>query len=331
MADPVTTRLALGCAQLGNLYEQRTDEQAHAILQAAWDVGIRHFDTAPHYGLGLSERRLGEFLREKPRDQFTVSTKIGRLLVPYRSGAALLDDEGFAVPAAYRRVWDFSAAGVSSCLDASLTRLGLGHVDTVFIHDPEHGHEHQALTDAADTLASLREQGIIRSFGVGTKDVALLNRFLRETGLDTIMIAGRYTLLDQSALDELLPACLERGVTVFNAAIFNSGILAKPGPAPTTPFQYAPPPPAVLAKATAISAACTSHHTSLPAAAIAFAAAHPAVSTLVVGADDAQQVRANSRLLASPPPAALWDQLVAEDLLRADAPTPRPLDHRPAT
>lgn len=324
MADPVTAvRLALGCAQLGNLYAPRTDAQARAILEAAWDVGIRHFDTAPHYGLGLSERRLGGFLRDKPRDQFTVSTKVGRLLVADPGGAGRLDAEGFAVPAAHRRVWDFSAAGVRAGLDASLERLGLDRVDTVLIHDPAGEHVQAALKSAAPALAELRDEGAIRSFGAGTRDIAVLTRFVRETAADTVMLAGRYTLLDQSAQDELLPACLERGVSVLNAAIFNSGILARNAPGALARFEYTPAPPEVLEKAAAIAAACTSHGTTLPAAAMAFAAAHPAVTALVVGADDARQVRANQALFASTPSAALWHDLVAAGLLRADAPLPR--------
>jgi D-threo-aldose 1-dehydrogenase len=324
MADAMTeTRLALGCAQLGNLYSPRTDQQARAILEAAWDVGVRHFDTAPHYGLGLSERRLGDFLREKPRDQFTISTKVGRLLVPDFGGAGRLDSEGFVVPAAFRRVWDFSAAGVRASLDASLQRLGLDRVDTVLIHDPEtREHVHQALTAAAPALARLQDDGVIRSFGVGTKDAALLTSFVQITDIDTIMLAGRYTLLDQSGLDGLLPACLERGVSVLNAAIFNSGILALPEPDAASHFEYGEPPRSILNRAAEIAAICRVHQTTLPAAAVAFAASHPAVSTLVVGADDAQQVRANSELLASAPPAALWTELISRGLIRADAPLP---------
>jgi D-threo-aldose 1-dehydrogenase len=305
---------------LGNLYQQHTDEQARAILEAAWDVGIRHFDTAPHYGLGLSERRLGQFLRGKPRAEFTVSTKVGRLLVPDPKGAARLDTEGFVVPGAYRRVWDFSAAGVRASLEASRQRLGLERVDTVLIHDPDDGDARQALTSAAPELARLRAVGIIGSFGAGTKDVGLLARFVRETHADTVMIAGRYTLLDQSALDELLPACLLRGVRVLNAAIFNSGILAQSGPVSAAPFEYAAPPKQILDRAAAIAARCAAHGTTLPAAAMAFAAAHPAVSALVVGADNAEQVRANATLIASPPPPELWNDLLAEGLVRLDAP-----------
>jgi D-threo-aldose 1-dehydrogenase len=325
MADAMTeARLALGCAQLGNLYSPRTDAQARAILEAAWDRGFRHFDTAPHYGLGLSERRLGDFLREKPRDQYTVSTKVGRLLVPDFGGAGRLDSEGFAVPAAFRRVWDFSAAGVRASLTASLERLGLDRVDTVLIHDPEtHEHVHQALTAAAPALARMQDDGVIRSFGIGTKDVALLTSFVQITDIDTIMLAGRYTLLDQSALDGLLPACLERGVNVLNAAIFNSGILARPEPDAASHFEYGAPPRSILNKAAEIAAVCRAHHTSLPAAALSFAASHPAVSTLVLGADDAQQVRANSDLLRAAPPGGLWRELISRGLIRDDAPLPQ--------
>ncbi|HTJ69914.1 MAG TPA: aldo/keto reductase [Actinospica sp.] len=326
MADSVNARLALGCAQLGNLFETRTDAHARAILEAAWETGIRHFDTAPHYGLGLSERRLGAFLRTKSRDQFTVSTKVGRTLVPDPDRAGQCDGEGFRVPADHRRVWDFSGAGVLGCLEASRERLGLDHIDTVLIHDPPDDHVDQAIKQAAPVLEDLRREGVIHSFGVGTKDVELLERFVRETNTDTIMLAGRYTLLDQSALDSLLPACLERGVGVLNAAIFNSGILAQPFPGATTHFEYGSAPGTVLRTAQAIAAVCAAHHTSLPAAAMAFAAAHPAVAMLVVGADDARQVRSNDTMLKTPPTPALWNDLVARSLIRADAPLPRTAD-----
>ncbi|MFC4245201.1 aldo/keto reductase [Gryllotalpicola reticulitermitis] len=318
---PATPRLALGCAQLGNLYHERSDVAAWALLDAAWAAGVRHFDTAPHYGLGLSERRLGEFLRTKPRSAFTVSTKVGRMLVPNPGGANQIDDEGFVVPATLRREWDFSADGVRASLEASLERLGLDHVDTVLIHDPN-DHANTAIAAAAPTLLRLRDEGVVESVGVGNRDTALLTRFVRDTGIDVVMLAGRYTLLDQSALDELLPTCLHQGVAVLNAAVFNSGVLAERRPSDDAHFEYDVAPTAVVERAREIARLCERHDTSLPAAALAFSGAHPAVRELVVGADNEQQVRRNAELLASPPPPKFWGELVGHGLIRADAPLP---------
>lgn len=311
----------LGCAQLGNLYKARSDEEAAAILQSAWDSGVRDFDTAPHYGLGLSEQRLGAFLRDKPRDAYTVSTKVGRLLVPNASGSDRLDDEGFVVPATMRRVWDFTAAGVRASLEESLTRMGLDYVDTALIHDPNEFPE-QALHQAVPALRRLHEEGLVRSVGVGNRDTALLTRFVHSSGVDTVMLAGRYTLLDQSALDELFPACLVHDVTVSNAAVFNSGILAHDHPDSGARFDYAAAPAAVLKQAQQLAAICERHGTPLPAAALAFSAAHPVVGSVVVGADDAEQARRNAELLRSPPPASFWDDVRSAHLIRPDAPLP---------
>jgi D-threo-aldose 1-dehydrogenase len=319
VADAVKTPvLAVGCAQLGNLYQARTDAEAEAILAAAWETGVRHFDTAPHYGLGLSERRLGAFLRGKTRAEFTVSTKVGRLLVPSPETADRPDDEGFAVPADRRQVWDFSAAGVRASLDASRERLGLDRIDTVLVHDPNE-HAEQARTEAVPALVALRERGVIDSVGVGNRDTALLTRFVTETGIDVVMLAGRHTLLDQTAMDTLFPACARRGVPVLNAAVFNSGVLADPEPADDARFEYAAADPDVLDRARRLAALCRRHGTTLPAAALAFAAAHPVVSMIVVGADNAEQVRTNTALLATPPPRSFWTALAATGLVRAGA------------
>ncbi|MEJ3749990.1 aldo/keto reductase [Actinomycetes bacterium KLBMP 9797] len=315
-------RLGLGCAQLGNLYREIDDATAAATVAAAWDAGIRYFDTAPHYGLGLSERRLGATLSAYPRVDFVVSTKVGRRLVPDPGGAGRRDSEGFAVPADHRRVWDFSTDGVRRQLDDSLARLGLDRVDLVLIHDPEE-HAEVALAHAYPALHDLRDQGVIRWVGVGSKDAEVLHRFARDTDVDAVMIAGRYTLLEQPALDALLPACQRRGVRAVLAGVFNSGLLAEDRPHAGLPYEYGAAPPAVLDRARALAATCARHGTSLPAAAIAFAAAHPAVASVVLGAQHPDQVRRNAALAAAdPPPKELWADLVAEGLLRPDAPVP---------
>ncbi|MEU4677655.1 aldo/keto reductase [Micromonospora sp. NPDC023737] len=316
------SRVGLGCAQLGNLYTPIGAADATATVRAAWDCGIRYFDTAPHYGLGLSERRLGDALRALPREAYAISTKVGRLLVPDRSGADRQDPEGFLVPADQRRVWDFTADGVRRSLEASLIRLGLDRIDVVLIHDPE-GHQAPALEQAYPALHELRAQGVIGAVGVGSKQSQVLHRFVTETDVDAVMVAGRYTVLEQFALDDLLPECQRRGVSVLNSGIFNSGLLAVPDPQPGLPYEYAAVPDAVLARARAIAAVCARYGTTLPAAALAFAAAHPAVATVVVGAHDPAQVRRNATLAAAqPPPGEFWADLVAEGLLRPDAALP---------
>ncbi|MER7889956.1 aldo/keto reductase [Micromonospora sp. NPDC094482] len=317
-------RLGLGCAQLGNLYTPIGEADAIATVAAAWDSGIRYFDTAPHYGLGLSERRLGDALRALPRPAYTVSTKVGRLLVPERSGGGRRDPEGFDVVADHRRVWDFTADGVRRSLDASLIRLGLDRIDLVLIHDPE-DHQTPALAQAYPALHELRAQGVIGAIGAGSKQWQVLRRFVTETEVDAVMVAGRYTLLEQPALDTLLPECEQHGVSVLNAGVFNSGLLAVPRPHAGLPYEYADVPAAVLDRARAIAEVCARHGTSLPAAALAFAAAHPAVAAVVVGAHGPDQVRRNAALSAAAPPTGdFWSELIAEGLLRPDAPLPAP-------
>jgi D-threo-aldose 1-dehydrogenase len=307
----------LGCAQLGNLFHAISDDDAFELLDTAWDLGVRWFDTAPHYGLGLSEQRLGAFLRTKPRHEFTVSTKVGRLLVPNPAGGHDRDDEGFDVPATFRRDWDFSASGVLRSLEASRERLGLDSIDVVLIHDPL-DHAAAAIAEAYPALDSLRADGSVRAIGVGTRDTGVLTRFVEETGIDVVMLAGRYTLLDQTALDELFPACARRGVWVLNAGVFNSGVLASPEPSTGATFEYAAAPAGILDRALAIARVCTEHGTSLPAAALAFARAHPVVASIVVGAATAAQARENHALIEAPPPLALWSALVERHLLPSD-------------
>jgi D-threo-aldose 1-dehydrogenase len=306
----------LGCAPLGNLYQAVADEEASALLEAAWDAGIRWFDTAPHYGLGLSERRLGAFLRTKPRHEFTVSTKVGRLLVPNPSGAPERDPEGFDVPADQRRVWDFSGNGVIASLEASLERLGLEAIDVALIHDPTE-HIETAIGEAVPALAELRDTGAIGAVGVGTRDTAALTRFVTETRIDTLMLAGRYTLLDQSAVDTLFPACLEHGVSVLNAGVFNSGVLALVTPDDAAPFEYSAAPAEVIHRARQIADVCATFDTTLPAAAMAFARSHPAIEAVAVGAANARQLRENRALVDAPPPPALWDELVRRGIAPA--------------
>ncbi|MEV6001510.1 aldo/keto reductase [Streptomyces griseomycini] len=314
------TRLALGCAGLGNLFHPVTDEAALATVEAAWEAGIRTFDTAPHYGLGLSERRLGAALRGRPRETYTVSTKVGRLLVPNPEGGSGDDlDHGFAVPAAHRRVWDFTADGVLRSLEASLDRLGLDRVDVALLHDPD-DHAEQALREAYPALERLRAEGVVGAIGVGMNQSALPARFLRETDIDVVLLAGRYTLLDQDGLAELLPEAAARGRSVVVGGVFNSGLLTAPRPGAT--YDYAPAPRPVLDRALRLLEVTERHGVPLRAAALCFPFGHPAVASVLTGARSPEEVRDTIEQLRRPIPDALWDELRAEGLLAPGTPVP---------
>jgi D-threo-aldose 1-dehydrogenase len=315
-AVPVST-LGFGGAPIGNLFTAVPDEDAAASVRAAWDCGVRYFDTAPHYGLGLSERRLGRALRDRPRDSYTVSTKVGRLLEPNAGAGG--DDlaEGFAVPATHHRVWDFSRDGVLRSLEASLDRLGLDRVDVLLLHDPD-DHWEQAAGEAYPALAELRAAGVVGAIGVGMNQSAMLTRFVRETDVDVVLVAGRYTLLEQRALADLLPACEQRGVSVVCAGVFNSGLLAGGGT-----YNYGAAPPEVRERAGRLAAVCARHGVTLPAAALRFPLGHPAVVGVLVGVRSAAEIEQHGQALAAPPPPAdLWAELRAEGLLAPDAPVP---------
>ncbi|UUU19839.1 aldo/keto reductase [Streptomyces sp. DSM 40750] len=316
--DVRVTELAYGAAGIGNLYRPVPDEEAAAAIDAAWDAGIRTFDTAPHYGLGLSERRLGAALRDRPRDTYTVSTKVGRLLVPADGDG---DDlaHGFAVPANLRRVWDFSADGVRRSLEASLDRLGLDRVDIVLLHDPD-DHAEQALDEAYPALEQLRAEGVVGAIGVGMNQSELPARFLRETDIDVVLLAGRYTLLEQEGLAALLPEAAARGRSVLIGGVFNSGLLTDPKPGAT--YDYAPVPEPVLERALRLKAVTERHGVPLRAAALRFPLGHPAVASVLTGARSPDEVHDTVEQFRRPVPAALWDDLSAEGLLTTEAPVP---------
>jgi D-threo-aldose 1-dehydrogenase len=296
------SRLGFGGGPIGNLFSEVSDEDAAGALAAAWDAGIRYFDTAPHYGLGLSERRTGEFLRTRPRHEFVVSTKVGRVLEPFDGGG---DDlaHGFAVPATHRRAWDFSADGVKRSLESSLERLGLDRVDVVYAHDPDE-HWEQAISEAVPALLELRDQGVVGAVGVGMNQWPMLARFVREADLDVVLLAGRYTLLDRSGAP-LLELCAERGVTVVAAGVFNSGLLAAPTANAT--YDYRAAPPGLVERAREIARACERHGVPLTRAALRFPLRHPAVASVLLGMRTAAEVRANTDDTAVP--AELWREL----------------------
>lgn len=309
------TPLGFGAAPIGNLFSAVGEADAAATVDAAWSAGLRFFDTAPLYGHGLSERRLGAALRARPRDELVVATKVGRLLDPH----VVTDDDGFVdtPPVGWR--YDFSYDATLRSLDASLERTGLERIDVLHVHDPD-DHAEDALRGAFPALRKLRDAGVVRAIGAGMNQSALLARFVREAGVDCVLLAGRYTLLEQPALDDLLPLCVERGVGVIAGGVFNSGLLADPSP--HAMYDYHPAPPAEVERARRLADVCARHGVDLKAAALRFPLAHPAVACVLTGARTVDEVAENARLFAAPIPLALWDDLRRERLIDDAAPTP---------
>jgi D-threo-aldose 1-dehydrogenase len=310
--------LSLGTAPLGNLFAPVAEEDAAAAVRSALEAGLTYVDTAPHYGLGLAERRLGRLLAGLPRDRFVVSTKVGRLVRPLAPGETA-DPEGFADTPPAKRVWDFSGDGVRRSLEESLERLRLERLDIILVHDPD-DHEREAYEQAFPALAELRDQGAVTAIGAGMNQAEMLTRFVRDLDLDVVLVAGRYSLLDQGALAELLPTCAARGTAVVVGGVFNSGLLADPRPGAT--FDYAPAAPELVDRAVRLAEVCARHGTSLRAAALAFPFGHPAVTSVLVGARSAAEVEDAVTSFERPVPDALWADLVASGLLPDHVPTP---------
>ncbi|GAA3557564.1 aldo/keto reductase [Microlunatus spumicola] len=302
------TEIGFGGAQLGNLPQALDDEVALAALEAAWDHGIRYFDTAPHYGLGLSERRIGQALAGRPRSEFVVSTKVGRRLVPTPERAGERDPE-FDVPASHERVRDYSRDGVRRSLDDSMARLGLDHVDIVYVHDPDDEYAETAYTQAIPALIELRDQGVVGAVGVGMKHPEGPAEAIRRTDLDVVMVAGRYSVLEQQALTELLPLALERGVGYVAAGVFQSGLLSRPRPSEGLTYDHGPVPPGLLARVNALADLAERHGVQLPDMAVQFPLRHPAVVSVPLGVRTADEVAENDRRCAVPIPEELWAEL----------------------
>jgi len=310
--------LGYGAANVGNLYRAMSDADAQELLDAAWNAGLRYFDTAPHYGLGLSERRLGKFLADKPRSEFIVSTKVGRLLRPNPHGAGQSDlDHDFAVPTDQKRVWDFSSDGIRSSLAESLRRTGLDRFDVVYLHDPERHDLQLGIERAIPALVGLREDGVVDRIGVGSMTTAALLACVRTGSLDLAMVAGRYTLADQSALPELVPACREYGVGIVNAAVFNSGLLATDSPGSDARYDYAAVPAGLLRRVQRIAEFCREAGVSLAAAALQFSLRDPVVRSVVVGGSSPQQISQNVARLHEVIPVELWQRLTEQELIVA--------------
>ena len=318
------TLLGLGTAPVGGLYEPVSEDDAVALVERAWELGVRYFDTAPLYGYGFSERTLGRVLRTKPRGEFILSTKVGRLVrrkgeIP--PGSDVDRGQGSNWPAAgdARAIFDFSADGVRRSIDESLGRLGLDRIDVAYIHDPD-AHWEAAIAEAYPTLHRLREDGVLGAIGAGMNQSAMLARFAREGDFDQFLLAGRYTLLDQEALPDLLPLCVKNGISIAIGGAMNSGILADPRPG--SRFNYVAAPPKILERARRLREICDHHRVPIRAAAAQFPLAHPAVSSLVVGVKSIAHLEEYPALLAEPIPAALWAELKSLELVPADAPTP---------
>ncbi len=312
----MVTRLGLGTAPLAGLYRAVREEDALPVIEAAWEAGIRFFDTAPLYGYGLGEQRTGKVLRGKPRKEFTLATKVGRLLradVPPEPGQSF-----FGTPPV-NPVFDFSYDGVMRSVEESRERLGIERLDILHIHDPDH-HFVDALQGAYRALDELRAQGVIGAVGAGMNQAEMLTRFAEEADFDCFLLAGRYTLLDQVALKELLPTCARRGVAVIAAGVYNSGILGDPKPG--AHYNYTDAPAELIDRAQRIRAVCERHRVPLRAAAVQFPLGHPAVRTVVVGCRSVEHLQDSVRMFETEIPAALWEELKAEHLLPSGAPTP---------
>jgi D-threo-aldose 1-dehydrogenase len=300
------TRLGLGLAPIGGLYTAVGDEMAHATIEAAWDAGVRFFDTAPLYGHGSSERRAGAVLSAKPRSSFTMSTKVGRRLRSSSSFAADIWGEDV-----FNDVyWDFSGPGAAKSLEESLDRLGLDRVDLVHIHDPD-DHYAEAVAGALPALASMRAEGHIGAVSVGMNQAPMLADFVRTGMVDCVLLAGRYTLIDQRGADELLPLCADRGVSVIAAGVFNSGVLAG-----GSTFDYGPASADVRARVDAVRAVCDTHGVPLRAAAIQFPLRHPVIACVLVGMRSPDEVSDAVAMLSYDISDELWRDLEAAGLIR---------------
>jgi D-threo-aldose 1-dehydrogenase len=318
MTDLEVTRFGLGTAPLGGLYSPVSDADAYATMQQAWDNGIRFFDTAPQYGNGLSERRLGDFLRGKPRDEFVIATKVGRLLrLPPKDEG---EDAYYKGTPPERPVFDFSHDGVMRAVDESLKRLSLDRIDILHIHDPDN-HYAEALSGAYKALDRLRSEKVIKAVGAGMNQSEMLTRFARDGQFDCFLLAGRYTLLEQRALDEFLPLCVEKRISIFVGGVYNSGLLANP--TANAKFNYEDAEPALVARAQDLAKVCARHGVPLKAAAIQFPLHHPAVASVLVGPRNVAELMDSAEMSGIAIPLALWTDLREAGLVDRRGPSPR--------
>ncbi|MGK5499042.1 aldo/keto reductase [Streptomyces sp. URMC 125] len=311
--------LGLGCAPIGNFRRPVDGEQARAVVEAALEEGWSYLDTAPHYGVGLSEERLGRALAGRDRASYTLSTKAGRRLRPLGEGEAPPDGEGFVDTPPRVRVWDLSRDGIRATVEASLERLGTDRVEIVLLHDVEN-HVREVYETGFPALAELRAEGLVRAIGFGMNHSDHLARLTADLDVDVVLCAGRWTLLDHRAAADLLPVCERRGTSVVVGGVYNSGLLADPRPG--AHFDYREAPPELVERARRIQEVCGEFGVPLRAAALRFPFGHPAVASVVVGCSSAAEVRDNARMFAREVPEGLWHALVERGLLAEGIPLP---------
>ncbi len=324
------TELGFGTAPLGNLYRAISEPEAQATLTTAWDGGVRYYDTAPLYGLGLAETRLNHFLRGRERDAYVLSSKVGRILEPCAPESRTGIGKFFETPARRER-YDYSYDGVMRSVEDSLERLGVDRIDILLVHDLDvftHGSRAESdrriaqfMSSGYDALVDLRDEGTVRAIGGGINEWQVCQTLAEQGDFDLFLLAGRYTLLEQEALETFLPLCRARGIGIVLGGPYNSGILAT-GPKPGAWYNYDPAPPEILDRVTRIERVCASHGVPLIAAALQFPLHHPSVVSVIPGGQAAAEMRGNLEVLATPIPDALWRDLKSEGLLREDAPVP---------
>lgn len=321
------TKLGFGAAPVGNLYTEVDDDDALSAIQSAIESGIRYFDTAPYYGYGLSEERLGKALSGMARSTYVLSTKVGRCVYPSEDGK-LVGDDGFVV-SGRRAVFDYSRDGIMRSIEASLKRLDTSYIDILLLHDVgalTHGDRHpqimyQVLKDALPAMADLKSSGICGAIGIGVNEEDVCLELMPQFPLDYIMLAGRYTLLEQAHSRRVLTEAQRRGVAILSAGPYNSGLLSKSSE-PGKTYNYAPVDPEVLARAQKIYDLCEAEGVDVGAAALQFPLAHPAVATVVAGMRNVSQVESSVRRLTAPVPQGLWDRMRSEGLIIPEAPVP---------
>jgi D-threo-aldose 1-dehydrogenase len=330
--DLRVTEIGFGAASLGNLYQEVAETDARATLDAAWAAGVSYYDTAPYYGFGLSERRVGDALRAARRDEFVLSTKVGRLLEPAPHIKDSRERHGFCSPMAFEPIYDYSYRGVMRSFESSLQRLGLSRIDVLFIHDigsVTHGVRHRELFQVCmeggyKALDELRTKGLVRAIGLGVNEWEVCEKAMDFGRFDCFLLAGRYTLLEQSALDTFMPKCERHGATLIVGGAYNSGILAtgtrRGG---VLHYDYAPAPESVVERVRRIESVCDAYGVTLAAAALQFPLAHPLVSSVIPGLGSPGRVTQTVKLFQEPIPPAFWHELKRQGLLRDDAPTER--------
>lgn len=312
------TRMGLGGAPLGGLFQSVGENEALETLRKAHKIGLNYFDTAPYYGSGRSETRFGEVLSGLDREAYVLSTKVGRVLDPATEADLATSD--FKDNLMLKPVYDYSHDGVMRSIEESLTRLKLDRIDAVFIHDPD-DHWESAIGQAYPALAKLREEGVIKAIGAGMNQAEMLARFAREGDFDCFLLAGRYTLLDQIGLEDLMPLCAQKDISIVIGGVYNSGILAT-GARPGATYDYVPAEPEMLQKTERIEAVCKAHQVPLKAAALQFPFAHPTVATTLLGARSVAELDENMALFSHPIPGDFWAELQAQKLIVPEAPLP---------